>query len=83
MCDSEIDARPGGVYRILVASQFLGRGEFVEVVPNERVVFTFGWDMPDNPTSIALIEAFVKADKPIGAVCHAPVAFTNARGKDG
>jgi putative intracellular protease/amidase len=41
------------------------------------------WDMPDNVTSIALIEAFVKADKPLGAVCHAPVAFVNVRGKDG
>ena len=41
------------------------------------------WDPPDNATSIALIEAFVKADKPVGAVCHAPVAFVNARGKDG
>jgi len=34
-------------------------------------VFTPGghgpmWDMPDNATSIALIEAFVKADKPSG-----------------
>ena len=41
------------------------------------------WDMPDNATSIALIEAFVKADKPVGAVCHAPVALVNARGKNG
>jgi putative intracellular protease/amidase len=41
------------------------------------------WDMPDNATSIALIEAFAKADKPIGAVCHAPVALVNVRGKDG
>ena len=41
------------------------------------------WDMPDNTTSITLIEAFVKADKPIAAVCHAPVAFVNVRGKDG
>ena len=41
------------------------------------------WDMPDNATSIALIEAFVQADKPIAAVCHAPVALTNVRGKDG
>ena len=41
------------------------------------------WDMPDNATSIALIEAFVKADKPVGAVCHAPVALINVRGKDG
>jgi uncharacterized protein YndB with AHSA1/START domain len=47
--EAEIDARPGGVYRVLVAGEHVGSGEFVEVVPNERVVFTFGWDMPDNP----------------------------------
>jgi putative intracellular protease/amidase len=41
------------------------------------------WDMPNNATSIALIESFVKADKPVGAVCHAPVALVNVRGKDG
>jgi len=41
------------------------------------------WDMPDNATSIALIEAFVKSDKPVGVVCHAPVALINVRGKDG
>ncbi len=41
------------------------------------------WDMPDNATSIALIEAFVKADKPVGAVCHAPVALVNVRSEDG
>lgn len=39
------------------------------------------WDMPDNATSIALIEAFVKSDKPVGAVCHAPVALVNVRGR--
>jgi putative intracellular protease/amidase len=41
------------------------------------------WDMPNNAQSIALIEAFVKANKPVSAVCHAPVAFTNVRGTDG
>jgi putative intracellular protease/amidase len=41
------------------------------------------WDLADNAISIALIEAFVEADKPVGAVCHAPVALVNARGKDG
>jgi uncharacterized protein YndB with AHSA1/START domain len=47
--EAELDARPGGIYRVLVAGSFLGVGEFVEVVPNEKVVFTFGWDQPDNP----------------------------------
>lgn len=41
------------------------------------------WDLPDNPASVALIEAFVKAGKPVSAVCHAPAAFANVRGKDG
>jgi putative intracellular protease/amidase len=41
------------------------------------------WDMPDNRASIALIEAFVKAGKPVGAVCHAPAALVNVRGIDG
>lgn len=41
------------------------------------------WDLPDNPESIALIEAFVRDAKPVAAVCHAPVALTNARRPDG
>lgn len=41
------------------------------------------WDLSDNATSIALIETFVRADKPVAAVCHAPAAFINVRGKDG
>ena len=47
--DVELDARPGGIYRVLVAGGYQAAGEFVEVVTNRRVVFTFGWDMPDNP----------------------------------
>ena len=38
---------------------------------------------PDNPISIALIEAFLAAGKPVAAVCHAPVAFVNVRDRDG
>lgn len=41
------------------------------------------WDLPSNETSIALIEAFVKADKPVGAVCHAPAVLVNVRRQDG
>lgn len=33
------------------------------------------WDLTGNPTSIALIEAFWKAGKPVAAVCHAPGVF--------
>ena len=46
---AEIDPRPGGVHRVLVAGQFQAAGEYVEVVPNEKVVFTFGWDQEGHP----------------------------------
>ena len=40
------------------------------------------WDLVVDTTSIALIESFAKAGKPVAAVCHAPVALINARGPD-
>lgn len=41
------------------------------------------WDLAEDRTSIALIEAFVKADKPVAAVCHAPGVFKSVKGADG
>jgi uncharacterized protein YndB with AHSA1/START domain len=46
---AELDPRPGGAYRVLVQGRHPGVGEFVEVVPDRKVVFTFGWDEPDHP----------------------------------
>jgi uncharacterized protein YndB with AHSA1/START domain len=46
---ADIDPRPGGHYRVLVQGQHQSAGEYLEVVPNEKVVFTFGWDQPGNP----------------------------------
>jgi len=45
----EIDPRPGGVYRVLAGGRHRAAGEYVEVVKNEKVVFTFGWDEPGHP----------------------------------
>jgi uncharacterized protein YndB with AHSA1/START domain len=47
--EAEIDPRPGGVYRVLVMGQYPTAGEYVEVVPREKVVFTFGWEHEGNP----------------------------------
>ena len=33
------------------------------------------WDLADDPTSIALIEAIYNAGKPVAAVCHAPAVL--------
>jgi uncharacterized protein YndB with AHSA1/START domain len=45
----ELDPRPGGTYRVLAMGVHPGIGEFVEVVANKKVVFTFGWDEPNHP----------------------------------
>ncbi len=45
----DLDPRAGGAYRVLVQGVHPAVGEFVEVVPDRKVVFTFGWDEPDHP----------------------------------
>jgi len=44
-----IDPRPGGVYRVLMSGQHQAAGEYVEVTPMTKVVFTFGWEQDGNP----------------------------------
>ncbi|TAM89537.1 MAG: type 1 glutamine amidotransferase domain-containing protein [Candidimonas sp.] len=41
------------------------------------------WDLVTNDTSIALIEAAVRARLPVAAVCHAPAALLNVKRPDG
>ena len=40
----------GGVYRVLVAGQYLSAGTYTEVVPlTRKLAFTFGWEQDGNP----------------------------------
>jgi putative intracellular protease/amidase len=41
------------------------------------------WDLAEESYSIALIEAFIKAGKPVAAVCHAPGVLRHVKGADG
>ncbi|KPN90343.1 type 1 glutamine amidotransferase domain-containing protein [Pseudomonas nunensis] len=41
------------------------------------------WDLAESSTSIALIEAFERAGKPIGFVCHAPGALRHVKAANG
>lgn len=41
------------------------------------------WDLAEDATSIALIEKTLAADKPLGAVCHAPAIFRHPKAADG
>jgi putative intracellular protease/amidase len=41
------------------------------------------WDLAEDATSIALIEAMLAAGKPVAAVCHAPAVLRHPKGTDG
>ena len=49
MCDwwgeaAELDPRPGGTYRVEMGGGPTMSGEYLELVPFERIVFSFGWE---------------------------------------
>jgi len=41
------------------------------------------WDLHNDADSIALIEGFVAAEKPVATVCHAPAVLLKAKDKNG
>jgi uncharacterized protein YndB with AHSA1/START domain len=47
--EATLDPRPGGVFRIDVTGRDVARGEYVEIDPPRRVVFTFGWESAGSP----------------------------------
>ena len=48
ICDwwgaAELDPKPGGIYVVEMGGGPTMRGQFIELVPHERIVFSFGWD---------------------------------------
>ncbi|HYI45708.1 MAG TPA: SRPBCC family protein [Actinomycetota bacterium] len=41
---ADLDPRPGGIYKVDMSGTNVALGEFVELVPHERIVFTWGWE---------------------------------------
>lgn len=55
--EATIDARPGGIFRMRMGTGQCARGQFLELVPDSRVVFTWGWiDHPDVPPGSTVVE---------------------------
>ena len=48
---ASFDARPGGEYRVEVISGNVASGEFVELDPPHRLVWTWGWE-PGSPSKV-------------------------------
>ena len=55
---AELDPRPGGLYRVRMGPDAVALGEYVEVEPPTRVVFTWGWegsgDVPPGSTTVEI-----------------------------
>jgi len=56
--EAALEAQPGGVYRVRMSNEAVAVGEFVEVVPSRRVVFTWGWSgndaVPPGSTTVEI-----------------------------
>ena len=71
MCDwwgaaAELEPQPGGRCRIEMPSGLVMVGEYLELVPFERIVFTFGWeptpDAPDIAPGASRVEVTLRED---------------------
>ena len=63
--EAELDPTPGGVFRVKMTVEATAVGEYVEVTPRSRVVFTWGWDgAPADgvPPGSSRVEVDLEAD---------------------
>ncbi len=44
-----LDPRPGGIYKVAINDSNIARGEYLEIVPYSRIVFTWGWEGDGSP----------------------------------
>lgn len=60
---AELDPRPGGVYRVDVSGRDIAVGEYVEIDPPRRVVFTWGWEGNEQvPPGSSTVEVTLEPD---------------------
>lgn len=85
----EIDLRPGGRYRLAMTdpgadAEYTVGGEYVEVVPPERLVYTWAWETPGSPTgdlqTLVTVEFIDAGGATTVRLTH--TGFTDAHGRD-
>jgi uncharacterized protein YndB with AHSA1/START domain len=56
--EARLEPHPGGIYRVVVNERSTVRGEFVEVEPPSRLVFTWGFEETDGllPAGASTVE---------------------------
>jgi uncharacterized protein YndB with AHSA1/START domain len=46
--EATIELKPGGLFRMNVSGDGFAVGRFLEIMPNRRLKFTWGWEMPER-----------------------------------
>ena len=69
--NASLDPQPGGEYRVQVISGNLALGEFVEVDPPRRLVWTWGWDN-ESASSVAPGSSTIEVELEPDRRRHAP-----------
>jgi uncharacterized protein YndB with AHSA1/START domain len=60
---AEVDAVPGGLFRVTVGEGQIAEGRFVELIRDSRIVFTWGWrGHPLLPPESSTVEIELVAD---------------------
>lgn len=62
--DVRLDPRPGGAFRVDYNGSDIASGTFLEVEPPVRLVLTWGWEAPGDPTppGASTVEVTLVAD---------------------
>jgi uncharacterized protein YndB with AHSA1/START domain len=62
--EAAIELEPGGVFRMNVRGDGFASGSFLEVVPDRRLVFTWGWEREDLgvPPGSSVVEIELEPD---------------------
>lgn len=83
---AELDPRPGGTYVLQVLPGSMMRGEFLELDPPRRLVFTWGWEdnelMPPGSTTVE-VTLDQDGEYTIVRVAHSGVPTTELRAQHG
>ena len=71
--EAAVEAVPGGVYRVNVTGRNYAVGEYAEIDPPRRVVFTWGWEgdeqLPPGSSTVT-IELIPDGDETIVRLTH-------------
>jgi uncharacterized protein YndB with AHSA1/START domain len=81
------DVRPGGRYRIVMeqadGQQHIVTGEFRDVIPNERLAFTWQWEGSEAVTLVEIVFRAIDANHTELNLVHTQFGTTDARDKHG